>query len=214
MPTNQKIDKAPFDFLDTYQEEAFVWTKSIWAKIYAQLSSENLDIEMVSIALANIHSDFIHTTLDIYKDDFEYYLSELYGEEKTEEKWELMHTYCKKICKAISLKYGSESIILESLEDTILTKRDEEEDTYIRPMGYSKGDAITFVGENFSSHIHEAAKRKARKEFNDRMGKAFVDGLNRQVLKDAEINELAQQPNSIHNPIFKRDNPSPGNGSN
>lgn len=147
--TNRKINKEPFDFLDAYPEEAFRWAEKVWAKIGSKFDSDNFDIEMVSVALAHIYGDFVHVSMNIRRDDFEYYFSELYGEEKVEEKWELMCDYVKKIYKAMSLEYASDYEIFLSLKESVLVKDEEDDNVDIVPMGFSDGDALTFVGNGF-----------------------------------------------------------------
>lgn len=192
MTTNQKINKDPFGFLDMYPEEAYQWAEEVWAKIHSKFTSDSFDMDMMSIAFAHVYSDFTHVSMRTCRDDFEDYLLELYGEEQVNEKWDLMWNYSRVIYDAMLLAYGSDSKILESLRESMLVKSEEEENVYIIPMGFSEGDALSFVGEKFHapSEGKKILERSAQKEkessreIGQRMNKAFVEGLNRQVLID------------------------------
>jgi len=151
MGKDQKINKAPFDYLDAYQEESFRWAEKVLNKIRHRISSDGLDIEMLSIAFASIFNDFIHISMKYYAVDFESYLTEFYEKEESRKKFELMHDYRKRIYEAMMSEYGESYKIYESLKESVLIKDEEEEGVYHNPVSNSRELAsISFVDGHFN----------------------------------------------------------------
>ncbi len=141
------INKDPFDYLNAYQEQSFTWAVKVWDKIKPQFS-ESIDLEMVSVTLANIYSDFLHVALG-YHDDFENYLTERYGREKARINLELSPKYRAKIYNAMLSKYGENDKISDSLIDSIVIK--DGDDTFHNPLNDSQELAVSsFVSAKFN----------------------------------------------------------------
>lgn len=144
------MERTFFNFLDAYQKESFCWAEKVWSKISSRISSNGLDIEMTSIALASIYNDFLYVSMKYHLSDFENHLAELYGEKKVDEKFVLMHDYRKKIYEAMLLEYGTYYEIYESLQESVLIK-DDQEGGYINPMSDSQEmSAMNFVDSGFN----------------------------------------------------------------
>ncbi len=148
MPNEATLDWSPFEYLDAYNQESYGWANNVWNKISPNSVVGALDSEMASIAFAKIYSDFCHVSFGLH-DDFEEYLSELYGEDKKNEKWELMQDYRKRIYDAMLLEYGSSYKIFETFEDSVLVQT-EEDDVFVDPMSFEqKGNALGFIDSGF-----------------------------------------------------------------
>lgn len=145
---NEKINKDPFDFLDTYGKEGFKWAEKVWDRISQRINPESYEMGMTSITFAWIYSDFLHVSMNLYRDDFENYLSELYGEKTVEAKVNQSHDYRRKIYKAMSSELGSDYEIFASLKESVMV---ENEDHLIYPLDSSgEGSALSFVGNKFN----------------------------------------------------------------
>ena len=148
MSKETALDWSPFEYLNAYNEESLGWAKSIWTKISPQFIADTLDPEMISITFASIYSDFYRVSFGIY-DDFEEYLSELYGENSKDKKWMLMQEYRKRIYDAMLLEYGSNYKILETFVDSVLVQT-EEEAVFVDPIIFEqKGKALGFIDNGF-----------------------------------------------------------------
>lgn len=148
MPKEAALDWSPFEYLDAYNEESFGWANNVWNKISPRLIVDTLDLEMVSITFAKVYSDFCHVSFGLH-DDFEEYLSELYGEDKKNEKWELMQDYRKRIYDAMLLEHGSSYKIFETFEASLL-EQTEDDTVSVDPMSFEqKGNALGFIDSGF-----------------------------------------------------------------
>lgn len=149
MTTDEKIRRSAFNFLDAYQEEAFSWAEKVWSKISSRFDSNRFDIGMVSIALASIYNDFLHVSLGYPSSSFEVYLTELYGEKKVDETFELMH--CRKqIYEVMSSEYSTNDDVYESLKESVFIK-DDQDGGYINPMSDTQElKAMSFVNSGFN----------------------------------------------------------------
>jgi hypothetical protein len=148
MAKGKKLNKAHFDILDAYGEEAFAWANEMWCLIASNMcKDEDIDIELVSIAFAKIFYDFVHFSMDYTYDSLEWHLEEFYDKENTEEEWDMMWKYIDKIHTLLKNFYGENYKIYETLESKILILTEEGEEIY--PYGYCTMSAFMFVEGGF-----------------------------------------------------------------
>lgn len=153
MPPTISIIKDPFDYLDSYNDSAFIWANEVARKIGINKLKEKNPL-IISTAFAYVFSVFLHFTMDYYLDDFESYLEEN-AKGLTPNAWKRMIKCCSEIYSAMKETYKDDYKIYLTLHDSILIEIPDEDSggesatTKIEPYNYDELRGYGFVSEGF-----------------------------------------------------------------
>lgn len=86
------LNKYPFNNLDAYNEEAYIWATKEFDLIKDTKTMFGLDIDISSFAFASIYNHFLYISMNYPEMDIEAWLQDFFGKEDINKEWD---TVCK-----------------------------------------------------------------------------------------------------------------------
>ncbi len=149
------LDYDPFEKLDAYSDEAFVWSTKVLKRIERAIIKNlnpiefpnGLESRLLSIAFVKIYDEFLHTSMSYSNASIEDYLREICAKENIEQEWNLMLKYVSLIYIKIKASLEGDYLVFMTLWQSVLMPSDDGE--WIEPYNLDKDGAFQYVLNGF-----------------------------------------------------------------